>query len=239
MASHRTRLARLMGLLGIVTGVLILKVTANIISNYANYYPPNFHTGFLQGRERDFQGAYPVAFYAHIVSGPISLALGLILVSKRARAWSPRWHRILGWISAACVLFLVTPSGLWMARYAASGPIASVALATLSVATATCVAMGVYFGIKRRFAAHRRWMWRCYILLCSSVVLRLMGGLATVFGVTSPWYDPLATWLCWLVPLAGFERLERMNFRKRRRPEPTLSHNNSYLLSSNTHSISS
>jgi len=237
MPSHQTRSARLMGLLSVVTGLLIFKVTANIISNHANYYPPNFHTGFLQGRERDFQGAYPVAFYAHIISGPISLALGLILVSKRARAWSPRWHRILGRLSAACVLFLVAPSGLWMARYAVAGPIASVALAALALATATCVARGVYFGMKRQFAAHRRWMWRCYVLLCSSVVLRLMGGLATVIGVTSPWYDPLATWLCWLVPLAGFELLERMNSRNTKRPEPTLPHNNSYLFSSNSHSI--
>ena len=51
-------------------------------------------------------------------------------------------------------------------------------------------------------------MWRCYLLLCSAVVLRLMGGLATVTGVTASWFDPLATWLCWLVPLTAFELRE-------------------------------
>ena len=35
------------------------------------------------------------------------------------------------------------------------------------------------------FTDHRRWMWRGYLLLCSAVVLRLFGGLATVTGVTA------------------------------------------------------
>jgi hypothetical protein len=52
-------------------------------------------------------------------------------------------------------------------------------------------------------------MWRCYLLLCSAVVLRLIGGLATVTGVAAPWFDPLAIWLSWLVPLAAFELRER------------------------------
>ena len=51
-------------------------------------------------------------------------------------------------------------------------------------------------------------MWRCYLLLCSAVVLRLIGGLATVTGVTAPWVDPLATWMSWLVPLTAFELRE-------------------------------
>jgi hypothetical protein len=33
----------------------------------------------------------------------------------------------------------------------------------------------------------------------------LIGGLATVIGLTARWVDPLATWMCWLVPLSVFE----------------------------------
>src|SRR5262249_31180152 len=156
---------------------------------------------FLHGREGYFPGGYQWAFYTHILSGPVSLILGLILIGERSRARFPRWHRGLGRLQVACVLLLVTPSGLWMAYHAAAGPIAAVGLASLAVATATCVSLGARTAVRRRFAAHRRWMWRCYLLLCSAVVLRLMGGLATVAGVAAPWFDPLATWLCWLVPL--------------------------------------
>jgi len=189
----------------LLAGVVILKVTASVVANYQDYLPPNFSSDFLRGRESYFQGAYRGAFYVHILSGPVSLILGLILVSERLRASFPQAHRVLGRIQVACVLFLVAPSGLWMARHAAAGPVAGAGLALLAMATAACVLLGFRAAIRRRFSQHRRWMWRCYLLLCSAVVLRLIGGSATVVGWTAPWVDPLATWACWLVPLSVFE----------------------------------
>ncbi len=195
--------------LTLLAGVLILKVTASIVSNYQNYFPPNLGSDFLRGRDGYFFGFYQWAFYTHIVSGPVALVLGLMLVGERFRARFPRWHRYLGRVQVANVLLLVTPSGLWMAGRAAAGPIAGAGLATLAIATASCATLGARSAMRRRFADHRRWMWRCYLLLCSAVVLRLIGGLATVTGMTAPWVDPAATWVCWLVPLAAFEVCER------------------------------
>lgn len=193
----------------ILAGVLVLRVLASIVGNYRDYIPPDFTSDFLRGREGHFRGGYRWAFYVHIASGPVALALGLVLVSETARAWSPRWHRRLGWFQVACVLLLVTPSGLWMARHAAAGPIAAAGLATLAVATAASIALGTRAAMRRRFADHRRWMWRCYLLLASAIVLRLIGGLATVAEWNAPWLDPLATWACWLIPLTAFECRER------------------------------
>jgi uncharacterized membrane protein len=192
-------------ILALLAGLLIFRVIASVVSNYDDYFPPNFDSGFLRGREHHFPGVYRWAFYAHITSGPVALIFGMILVDERSRNRFPRWHRRLGRLQVACVLLLVTPSGLWMARFAAAGRIAAVGLAALAIATATCVSVGARAAAVRRFADHRRWMWRCYLLLCSAVVLRLMGGLGTVAGVTAAWFDPLATWMCWLVPLAAFE----------------------------------
>jgi hypothetical protein len=48
-------------------------------------------------------------------------------------------------------------------------------------------------------------MWRTYLLLCSAVVIRLFGGLATVFAFDPPWVYPTSVWASWLVPLAVFE----------------------------------
>jgi hypothetical protein len=101
-----------------------------------------------------------------------------------------------------------------MAYHAAAGPIAAAGLAGLAVATGTCATLGARSAVAHRFADHRRWMWRCYLLLCSAVVLRLIGGLATVAGVTAPWVDPLTTWLCWLLPLTAFELRERAGRRQ-------------------------
>jgi len=191
--------------LTLLAGVLVIKVTASIVSNYHDYLPPNFASDFLRGRESHFVGMYRWAFYMHIVSGPVALILGLILVGERFRVRFPRGHRLLGRVQVAGVLFLVTPSGLWMARYAAAGPVAGVSLAALAIATAVCVTLGTRAAMRRRFSEHRRWMWRCYLLLCSAVVLRLIGGLATVLESTASWVDPMATWVSWLVPLSVFE----------------------------------
>jgi Predicted membrane protein (DUF2306) len=191
--------------LSFVAVLLILKVTASVILNFRNYFPPDFATDFLRGREHYFFGAYRWAFYTHIGSGPLSLILGLVLVNEPVRNRFPQWHRCLGRLQVGCVLLLVTPSGLWMAFHAAAGPIAAIGLAALAIVTGICVALGARCAVRRRFADHRRWMWRCFLLLCSAVVLRLIGGLATVTGVSAPWVDPLANWMCWLVPLAAFE----------------------------------
>jgi hypothetical protein len=193
---------------------LILKVTASVISGYDDYFPPDFASDFLRGREGHFWGVYHWAFYTHIVSGPVALIVGLILLGGVYRSRFPTWHRHLGRLQVACILLLLTPSGLWMAYYAAAGPIAAVGLATLAIATAICAVLGARSAVTRRFADHRRWMWRCYLLLCSAVVLRLIGGLATVTGSIAPWIDPVATWMSWLLPLAAFEWREKSTRRR-------------------------
>jgi Predicted membrane protein (DUF2306) len=191
--------------LTLLAAVLILKVNLAVVLGYRNYFPADFNSDFLRGREEYFGGPYQWAFYVHIASGPVSLVLGTLLISEAFRRRFPHWHRRLGRIQVACVLLLVAPSGLWMARYSAAGPIGAVGFACLAIATATSAAMGWREAVARRFAAHRRWMWRNYLLLCSAVVIRLTGGLASVVGMQGSWFDPLASWACWIVPLAAFE----------------------------------
>ena len=188
-----------------LAGLLILKVTGSVVLKYRDYFPPNFESDFLRGRELYFSGSYQWAFYTHIAAGPISLILGMILISERFRLRFPKWHRSLGRIQALGVLFLVAPSGLWMAYRAEAGPVAGLGFAALAVVTGISVALGWRSAVKRRFAEHRRWMSRCFLLLCSTVVLRLIAGLATVTGIQATWVDPLAAWASWLVPLAAFE----------------------------------
>jgi len=54
-------------------------------------------------------------------------------------------------------------------------------------------------------------MWRTFILLCSAVVLRMIGGLATVAHFDAEWLYPLSTWVSWLVPLLVFESSRLLN----------------------------
>src|SRR5579863_5036040 len=93
---QNTRTATWHRVLTVLAGLLILRVTLGVVLNYRNYFPPNFESDFLQGREAYFSGSYHWAFYAHIVAGPISLVLGMVLLSERFRLRFPKWHRMLG-----------------------------------------------------------------------------------------------------------------------------------------------
>lgn len=185
--------------------LLMVKVTVAVVGGYREYFPPSFSSEFLREREPYFFGSYQWAFYSHIVSGPVSLMLGLLLISAWFRLKFPVWHRRLGRVQGMTVLLVVAPSGLWMSWYASAGPVASVSFAMLSILTGICVALGWQAAMKRRFADHRRWMMRSFILLCSAVVIRVLGGLGTVLSIESPWFNPVASWASWLVPLALLE----------------------------------
>jgi MFS family permease len=216
-------------ILTLLAGVLILKVTASVVLGYRDYFPPNFHADFLRGRESYFSGGYHWAFYVHILAGPVTLVLGLILISERFRLRFPKWHRSLGKTQGLLVLLLLTPSGLWMAYYAQTGPIAAIGFSVLAVFTATCVVFGWRSAVKRRFAEHRRWMLRCYLLLCSAVALRLIGGFVNVSELGTEWAYPMAAWVSWLVPLSAYEvsraikRQSKLGFIRRKSHSATFS----------------
>jgi predicted membrane protein DUF2306 len=191
--------------LSVVTLVLIVRVALGVLFEYHNYFPPNFQSDFLRGREPYFWGGYQWAFFVHLISGPASLILGTLLVSERLRKWAPAWHRRLGRIQGVCILLLLAPSGLYMARYAATGAVAAAGLGSLAVATAMCVALGWRAAVQRRFADHRRWMLRTFVLLCSAVVIRMIGGLASILEFEAVWLYPASTWISWLAPLVVLE----------------------------------
>jgi hypothetical protein len=192
-------------LLALLAGLLILKVNAAIVVGYQSYFPPDFNSDFLKDRESYFFGGYRWAFWLHLVSGPLSLILGVLLISARFRARFPGWHRRLGRIQAVNVLGVLAPSGMWMAFYAAAGPVAGASFVVLSVLTGLTIVMGWRTAVQRKFAEHRRWMLRNFTLLCSAVVLRLVAGAATVFEFGPDWFDPLAAWACWTTPLTLLE----------------------------------
>jgi hypothetical protein len=190
--------------------VLILRVLATILANYPDYFPPNFDSLFLQGREATFTGAYVPAFYVHIFSAPCVLFNGLVLLSEYVRRRHGGWHRWLGRVQVGILLLFVLPSSAVMSRHAFGGWPAGLSFLFLSAATATCAILGVVHACRHRYDSHRRWMLRCYILICSAVALRLISGAAGLLGVPSPEYAYIfAAWSSWLLPLAAYEIVER------------------------------
>ncbi|QEL14304.1 DUF2306 domain-containing protein [Limnoglobus roseus] len=204
-ARHR----RLLELARWVALALIVKVTASIVSNYPSYFPPDFGSLFLEGREGQFWGTYSFFFYVHILTAPFVLLSGTVLLCERLLRRHRAFHTWLGRVHVFAVLGLLVPSSLVMATQAFGGWPAGSSFALLSVVTGVCAVMGVYHARRRQFAEHRRWMVRLYLLLCSAVVLRLISGTASVIGVDDAEAAyRLAAWASWIGPLAVYEVVE-------------------------------
>lgn len=190
---------------------LILRVLFSILSNYPDYFPPNFDSLFLEGRDSDFHGLYRAAFYLHILTAPFVLPSGLVLLSESFRRRRGRWHAWLGRVHVAILLLLVLPSGVIMSRQSFGGWPAGLSFLLLSIITASCTIAGTVAARQRRYHSHRRWMIRSYLLICSAVALRLISGAAGLLGTVHPESAYIvAAWCSWLVPLAGYELLERL-----------------------------
>lgn len=205
------RLRLLTTVLRWLTVALVLRVLVTILANYPDYFPADFESLFLQGREATFVGSYQPAFYAHIFAGPLVLLNGLILLSDSLRRRRPGLHRSLGRLQVVVLLGVLLPTSVVMARHAFGGWPAGLSFLLLSVATAGCAVVGVRHAKRRRYAQHRRWMLRCYVLICSAVSLRLISGAAGVIGVASPERAyVIAAWASWLIPLTVLEVLIRL-----------------------------
>src|SRR3954447_14077206 len=145
--------------------LLVVRVLVVILINYPDYFPPNFDSLFLQGREATFTGVYRLAFYVHIFSAPLVLLNGLILLSDYVRRRLGGLHRLLGRVQVAVLLLFVLPSSVVMSRHAFGGWPAGVSFLLLSAATAGCALAGVVDARRRRYEQHRRWMLRSYVLI--------------------------------------------------------------------------
>lgn len=194
-------------ILKLLVCLLIGRVLVSTLANYVDYLPPNFDADFLLNRGGYFWGGYHWAFYPHILIGPCTLILGTLLISERFRRRFPRWHRRLGRIQGLCVLMVIAPTGFWMARYAANGPVAGLGFGMLAGASAGTMVLGWRAAVRREFKIHREWMWRCYLLLCSTVIVRVNGGVGATFGITDDWFYAQSAWTSWIVPLLAYEAI--------------------------------
>lgn len=204
-----------------VIALLDAKVVASIVLQYGDYFPPNFDSAFLVGREKSFTGIYPPAFYAHIIVGPITVLLAAYLMFSGKRKTHQKRHRQLGKLQVLLVLAVLVPSGLIMSVWAFSGPIAGVAFALQSIATGLTAALAARYAMLRKLATHQVWATRCFILLISPLLFRLASGVLIVTESESVEAYQINAWLSWTIPLIAYEvwRMRKQHAKKPRLSE--------------------
>ena len=198
--SERSELRR--KLLFAAIALLLVKIYFSVLWEYRLYFPADFDSAFLSGRRYSFHGTYRTAFYIHIISGPIAIALGCVSMLRQRFSRLRKFHRIAGRLQVFVTVLVLLPSGLVMATQAYAGPIAGIGFACLSIATAISVILTAIRARKRNFASHQRWAVRTFILLLSPLVLRAISGVLIVTGLESQETYQMNAWISWLLPLS-------------------------------------
>jgi len=141
----------------------------------------------------------PLIFPLHMVTGGLALILLPLTVALRHR---PRWHRLIGRISALDVLI----SGLTAFPVAWAAPVTlfSAAGFTLQAITwLTLLALGIHNIRQRRIAAHRACMVLMVATTSGAVFFRIWLALWATFGTSRRFelFYACDAWVAWLLPL--------------------------------------
>lgn len=143
---------------------------------------------------------YYILLYLHIATGIIALATGWFQFIASFRKKHIGWHRIIGKVYSACVLFSGL-FGIFVAFKATGGWISTLAFLLLSLSWIYTLIMALQsIVLKRDPQRHGRWMLRNYALTLAAVTLRIYLPICMLlFGFEdfNTYYRAIA-WLCWI-----------------------------------------
>lgn len=137
------------------------------------YIPYNTDVGFLQIKQDYIDiNHWRSAFFIHVYMSMWVLLAGFTQFSTRLRQWSPKLHRVLGYVYAVDVIFITGPAGLLMGIYANGGLTSKVAFVTLAILWIVITVMAVKRAKEGDYDAHRDFMIRSFALTLSALTLR-------------------------------------------------------------------
>lgn len=151
--------------------------------------------------KQDFVDNLPwkIAFYTHISSSLVILAVAPFQFIAYFRKKYPTTHRFLGKIYVFGILALATPSGLYMALFANGGFWAATGFFILSLLWFFTTYKAYQTARQKNFKAHQLWMVRSFALTFSAVTLRLWIPILTLgFWVNHDTAVIVTAWLNWI-----------------------------------------
>jgi uncharacterized membrane protein len=139
-----------------------------------------------------------IAFFTHVFSSMFALIAGFTQFSKSLLKKRPKLHRLMGYIYVIDILFITGPAGLIMSIYANGGISSKIAFTLLSFLWIGFTAIALNKARQKKFAAHKQFMIRSYVLTLSAVSLRSWKVLIAHFTHIAPLdrYRIIA-WLGW------------------------------------------
>ena len=165
--------------------------------------------------------------YLHAAGGAVSLAVGIVLFSRRLQAKHPRLHRRLGKMYVVSIA-VGGGSGIYLSFEALGGLASQAGFLALDILWLVTT----YFGYKRirekKIGQHREWMMRSYALTFAGVTLRFWVAFLGILTIPLENFSQfelllddfnrmyrLDAWLCWVPNLLVAEWLIRRGRRNR------------------------
>ena len=140
----------------------------------------------------------------HIGGAATALLVGSFQFLDRLRLRRPAVHRWTGRLYVvACLVGGV--SGLVLAVGTTMGPVTTAGFGILSIVWLFVTGYGWQRAWQRRFAEHRRWMIRSWVLTFAAVNLRLYLLAAGTMGIAFDDSYPVISFLCWIPNLIAAE----------------------------------
>jgi uncharacterized membrane protein len=135
------------------------------------------------------------ALYVHVPTALLALPACMVLLIGRVRSHFPRFHRWLGRITAAVVVFAVVPSGMYLALFAQGGLMSTLGFWLTGLITFVAMVNSVRAARARDMKAHRRFSTHVVAQLAVAVVSRFLLVGAEELGLYSPWVYIAALWV--------------------------------------------
>ncbi len=104
------------------TWLVVISGGALLIASSLPYLLPGIRHPFLLERmPLSLDALWLVTLKMHVACGLVCLPAGLVLLARRARERWPRLHRVLGRGYASIILFMMVPTGVYLAPYSKYG----------------------------------------------------------------------------------------------------------------------
>lgn len=157
------------------------------------------HPFFLEKLPLAHPTLWLTALYVHVPSALCALPACLVLLSARVRTRLPRFHRWLGRVTAALIVFALVPSGLYLAWFAQGGWLSTLGFSLTGAITFVAMVKGVQSARAKDMKAHRRFSTHVAAQLSVAVMSRFLLVGAEELGLYSEWVYVAALW----VPVIG------------------------------------
>jgi hypothetical protein len=155
--------------------VLLLAVGAVVIAKgSAAYFGEDMAPFIIEKLPLPLEDVWMLAVKVHVVAAAFSLPACLALLSTALVRRAPRFHRWLGRVTAAAILLVLVPSGLYLALFAKYGLPSTAGFVLSGIVVAVAMVQGVRTARARRFVEHRRWALHVLAQLSVAVTSRAM-----------------------------------------------------------------